>query len=195
MTMVERSALWTAVLACVVGVVGSSSCRATVAGDPDRPIKIEAHITLDVRQVKEAATSIEEMVSGAPAKKTSWALDLLEARAWAAEPELKVVTPAVQAAIDARRARYDQLKGLKGQGTLGEDNQGHVAVLNPDPAAEDLAKAENADREVIYKAIVEQNKLGHDAIGTIRTTFGEVQREKASAGEKIQTPTGEWVTK
>lgn len=195
MTMAERSVLWVAVVACVVGVVGSSSCRATVAGDPDRPIKIEAHITLDVRQVKEAATSIEDQVSGgAPAQKTS-ALDFLEARAWAAEPELKLITPEVQEAINARRARYDQLKGLKAQGIIGENNEGHVVVMGGDSAAEELVKAENNDREVIYKAIVEQNKMGRDAISTVRATFGEVQREKAGPGEKIQAPSGEWITK
>lgn len=194
MTMVERSVLWVAVVGCVVGVVGSSSCRATVAGDPDRPIKIEAHITLDVRQVKEAATSIEDMVSAAPAQKTS-ALDFLEARAWAEEPEIKLITPEVQEAINARRARYDHLKGLKAQGIIGEDNQGHVAVMGGDSAAGELVKAENNDREVIYKAIVEQNKMGRDGISTVRATFGEVQREKAAPGEKIQMPTGEWATK
>ena len=176
------------------GLLGLAACRATVAGDPDRPIKIEAHITVDIRQVKEAATSIEDQVSGGAPAKTS-ALDFLEARAWADEPELKVVTPAVQEAINARRSRYDQLKALKAQGVLGENNEGHVAVLTGDADAEKLAAEENNDREVIYKAIVEQNKLGRDAITTIRTTFGEVQREKASAGEKIQNPAGEWVTK
>lgn len=195
----ERNALWLAALAGVVGVVGSASCRATVAGDPDRPIKIEAHITLDVRQVKEAATSIEDMVSGqapAPAKGTSsrtW--EGLEATAWAAAPELKVITPEVQRVIDSRKGRYDRLKGLKAQGLVGEGNQGLVVALGGGGDVQQVVEEENRDREVIYRAIVEQNNLGAEAISTIRATFAEVQREKAEPGEKIQTPSGDWVSK
>ncbi len=194
----ERNLLWFAVLAGIVGVAGSSSCRATVAGDPDRPIKIEAHITLDVRQVKEAATSIEEMVSGgAPAsgKPTSRLFDALVARAWAAPPDLKVITPEVQAAVDSRKARYDRLKELKAQGLIGEDSEGHVAAVGGGGDAQGLVSEENRDREVIYQAIVQQNGLAPDAISTIRATFAEVQREKAAPGEKIQTPSGEWTAK
>lgn len=195
----ERNVLWLAVLAGVVGVAGSSSCRATVAGDPDRPIKIEAHITLDVRQVKEAATSIEDMVSGqapVPAKGPSsrfW--DGAAAKAWAAPPELKVITPEVQAVVDSRKGRFSRLKELKAQGLVGEDNQGRVAALGGGADVQQLVEEENRDREVIYRAIVEQNSLGAEALPTVRATFAEVQREKADPGEKIQTPSGDWTTK
>jgi len=35
-----------------------------------------------------------------------------------------VITPEVQAVIDSRRGRFGRLKELKGQGLVGEDNQG-----------------------------------------------------------------------
>lgn len=180
----------------VLGLVG---CRATVAGDPERPIKIEAHITIDVRQVKETARSIEEMVSGqAPTpsqRPQSFLSEPLESFAWAEAPELKYVTPQVQKAIDARRERFDQLKSAKAQGLMGEDREGHVAVLGGTPEVQSLVEAENRDRETIYRAIVEQNGLSPDAIGAIRATFAEVQREKALAGESIQLASGEWTKK
>ena len=195
----ERNVLWAAVLAGVVGVAGASSCRATVAGDPDKPIKIEAHITLDVRQVKETATSIEDMVSGkapAPANRpSSMLLGALESQAWAAGPDLQEVTPEVQAVVDSRKARYPRLKELKGQGLVGEGNQGDVVSLGGDVNVQQLVEDENKDRAVIYEAILKQNRLKTSDMPAIRETFAEVQREKADPGEKIQTPDGNWTTK
>ena len=176
-----------------------SACRATVAGDPDRPIKIEAHITLDIRQVKETANSIEDMVSGkSPAavqKPSSLLREGWVAAAWAEAPQLKVMTPEVNQALESRKNRFDQLKSYKAQGLVGEDNQGHVAALGGGSEVKALVDAENQDRETIYKTIVQQNGLGADAIGTIRATFAEVQREKSEPGERIQSPSGEWVKK
>ncbi len=184
---------WLGMFALSLGTF--SACRATVAGDPDRPIKIEAHITVDVRQVKETATSIEDFVSGkAPAKPSSrW--EGLGARAWAESAQLKYATPEVQQALDARRDRFEKLKTYKAQGLAGEDHQGHVTAFGGDANVASLVEAENRDREVVYQAIVQQNNLGPEAIGTIRSTFAQVQQEKAEPGEKIQLPSGEWTTK
>ena len=183
----------------VFGLLGFTSCRATVAGDPDRPIKIEAHITLDIRQVKETAASIEDMVSGkAPpsaSKPSSSLREFLDPAAFAEPPQLKTTTPEIQKAIDSRRDRFSQLKTYKSQGVIGEDNQGHAAVLGGGPEVAALVDAENRDRETIYKAIVQQNNLVAETIDTIRATFAEVQREKADSGEKIQLPSGQWQTK
>lgn len=181
-----------------LGGLGLTACRATVAGDPDRPIKIEAHITLDIRQVKETATSIEELVSGQTPlpqqKPRSQVNGLLHSVAWAETPQLKYTTPEVQRALDSRRDRFQQLKDYKAKGLVGEDNEGHVKAFPSDPDLKGLVDAENQDRETIYRTIVEQNNLAPDAIAAIRSTFAEVQREKAESGEKIQLPSGEWST-
>ena len=186
-----------------VGLMGVEACRATVAGDPNRPIKIEAHITLDIRQVKETANSIEDVVSGkapaAPAQKPHARLiEWGDSAAWADAPQLKFTTPEVQKAIDSRRSRFDYLKKFKAQGLIGEDKEGHLTVLGSGPEVDEvgnLVEMENRDRETIYTAIVDQNNLSADAIAAIRSTFAEVQREKADPGEKIQLPSGEWKTK
>ena len=190
---------WMMIGVSVFGILGLAACRATVAGDPNRPIKIEAHITVDVRQVKEAATSIEDMVSGTRPqtvqKPVSFLWNGMISAAWAEAPQLKVMTPEVQKAVDSRRGRFDQLKGAKAKGSVGEDNQGHVAALSGGPEIHSLVEAENQDREAIYRAIVDQNQLPADAMSTIRATFAEVEREKAEPGEKIQLPSGEWTAK
>ncbi len=39
-------------------------CTVKAVGDPNRPITINAHITIDVKGLKDTATGIEDYVSG-----------------------------------------------------------------------------------------------------------------------------------
>jgi hypothetical protein len=41
-------------------------CTIKAVGDPDRPITINAHITVDIRGLEKTASNIEDYVSGAP---------------------------------------------------------------------------------------------------------------------------------
>lgn len=43
-------------------------CTVKAIGDPKRPITIEAHITVDVKGLKNTANDIEDFVSGAKPK-------------------------------------------------------------------------------------------------------------------------------
>lgn len=115
---------------------------------------------------------------------------------WAqADYSIKEMTPKVKAALEARKDRFGQLKALKEQGFVGENNRGYVESLQDVTAVKDMVTAENRDRKVIYQAIVEQNQLGSGALATVEGVFAGVQREKAERGEKIQTEDGEWVRK
>lgn len=114
---------------------------------------------------------------------------------FAAQYDLKQMTPAVEQAIASRSARYEQLQNLKSQGVAGENNRGYVEVLQAGAGAEGLVQAENSDRKTIYHTIAEQNGLGATGLGVVETIFSEVQREKARAGDPLQQPTGEWVRK
>lgn len=107
---------------------------------------------------------------------------------------IKEMTPEVQSALESRRDRFDQLKGLKANGILGENNSGYVEVLVAGDEAFELAQAENQDRKTIYQTIADQNNL-KDQIATIEKVFAEVQRDKAQAGEKVQNADGSWATK
>ena len=175
----------------LVGILG---CRATVAGDPNRPIKIEAHLAIDVRQIKEEAHSIEDMVSGggsrAAQKPQSRLGEWLMPAAWA-----EGLSPEVLQAVNSRKDRFNQLKAYKSQGLIGEDKQGHVAALGGGPEVQSLVDAENRDRETIYQGQVKEKGLPPEAIGTVREAFAQEQRERAETGEKIQLRSGEWVTK
>ena len=184
------------ILFVFVGLLGITACRAIVAGDPDRPIRIEAHITLDIRQIKETATSIEDMVSGKTAlpkeKRSSLIEEWLVPTAWAEGPQLKYRTPEVEKALQARTQRYDSLQQFKSKGLIGENREGYVTAFGSNAAAASLVSVENQDRKTIYQTIVSQNGLAASAISTIQETFAQVKREKAVSGEKIQSLSGEW---
>lgn len=49
--------LWAAFLAL-------PACTVKAVGDPNRPITIQAHITLDIKGLKDTAANIEDFVSG-----------------------------------------------------------------------------------------------------------------------------------
>ncbi len=115
--------------------------------------------------------------------------------ALAASYDLKEITPAVQQAIDQRKARYGELQQLKQAGSIGENNAGLVEALTEASAPTQLAIDENRDRLVIYQAIVEQHSLGPDGLAQVQTAFAAVKRDRAKPGEMIQLPSGDWVKK
>ena len=59
-------------LICILfAMVLLSGCTVKAVGDPNRPITINAHITLDIKGMKDTATDIEDYVSGAKDKPKS----------------------------------------------------------------------------------------------------------------------------
>lgn len=115
--------------------------------------------------------------------------------AFAADYNLRQITPAIQQALDGRRERYGLLEQLKDQGKIGEGRDGLVVNLTGDPEADAVADRENHDRNVIYNAIVEQNNLPETEIHTVMRVFAETQRSKAKHRQMIQMDTGQWVPK
>jgi uncharacterized protein YdbL (DUF1318 family) len=113
----------------------------------------------------------------------------------AASYDIQELTPAVKSALDSRRERFEQVRAYKEKGVIGENNRGYVELLSEDSDAKSLVEAENRDRRLIYKAIVEQNNLASSELEKVEQAFAQVQRDKAESGDKIQDPDGQWVTK
>ena len=51
-------------LICLLMFLPVYGCTVKAVGDPNRPITINAHITLDIKGLKDTATNIEDYVSG-----------------------------------------------------------------------------------------------------------------------------------
>ena len=45
-------------------VVGTAGCTVKAVGDPNRPITINAHITIDIKGLEKTASGIEDYVNG-----------------------------------------------------------------------------------------------------------------------------------
>ena len=52
----------------IVAMAFLSGCTVKAIGDPNRPITINAHITIDIKGLEKTASSIEDMVSGGQTK-------------------------------------------------------------------------------------------------------------------------------
>ena len=53
-----------------LGLMGVVGCTVKAVGDPKRPITIEAHVTVDIKGLKDTATDIEDFVSGEKPKES-----------------------------------------------------------------------------------------------------------------------------
>ena len=86
---------------------------------------------------------------------------------------------------------------------IGESNQGLVEVRSLDSLTElkdraevqRLVKAENADREELYREIAAAKKVDLSQLPKIRETYASTLREMARSGEWIQMPDGAWKQK
>lgn len=90
----------------------------------------------------------------------------------AANYDIKQMTPEIKRAIEGRQSRYTELQVAKQAGTVRENSQGLVSGNSG------LVNAENKDRMVIYRAIVEQNNLGAAGLDLVQKTFAETIRER-----------------
>ncbi len=113
---------------------------------------------------------------------------------FAASYDIKQMTPEIKRAIENRQGRYEELQRLKNAGEVGENHQGYAEVLKGSGAS-DLVRAENADRKLIYQAIVDQNGLGRGGLPQVEQAFAEIRRDKAGSGEYFQDHKGNWLQK
>ena len=104
------------------------------------------------------------------------ALLLISQTAFAENYDIKQMTPEVHQAINGRQTRYDELQSAKRSSVAKENVQGYVDCS----ANTALCSAENHDRQVIYKAIAEQNDLGQAGLSQIQRAFAETIRERDS---------------
>ena len=117
-----------------------------------------------------------------------------------AEPEIS--NPAIRRIVESRGARVAELSRFKAAGAIGENNQALLEAkdlqalpLQDRAAAQRLIKAENDDREQMFKEIAAATGADPSSLPQIRTTYAETLRQKAKPGEWIQQPNGEWQKK
>lgn len=122
-------------------------------------------------------------------------------QAAAAQADLEINTPAINALQRSMQQRYQQLAPLYASGAVGLTRDGNVALR--DARAVPLAQrqqvnaliaAENQDRAALYREIARAN--GHpEWAADIRATFAQRWIGRAKSGWYYQNAGGAWVRK
>ncbi|MEM9554320.1 MAG: DUF1318 domain-containing protein [Acidobacteriota bacterium] len=114
-----------------------------------------------------------------------------------AAPE--VTNPAIRRIIDSRAGRLPEIQRYKQQGVLGENNRALLEIrdlgalaLQERAAVQRLVKAENQDRERMFREIAAATQADLSQLPQIQQTYAETLRQKAARGEWIQMPDGTW---
>lgn len=120
-----------------------------------------------------------------------------------AVPEPEVTNPAIRKIIDSRASRLADVNGYKSKGVIGENNRGALEVRDLDALSDlraraevqKLVRAENTDREQLYKEIAAAKNIELSQLDKIRETYAETLRQNARPGDWIQLPDGSWKQK
>jgi len=180
-------------------------------------VPVTVNINFPQEKIDSAAASVEDLVrnpappaeasKGRPSSAMPSAVDVAvtagsvlgPARAEAqAVPELKTRTPAVMAVIESRRGRFPQLQAAMKQGCIGENREGLLEArpgAGCPPTIGALVAAENGDRMVLYRTLIEQNNMPPSDLARVQAAFAKTYRERLPPGSWIQNADGSWVRK
>ncbi len=121
---------------------------------------------------------------------------------YADEIDLNLTSPAIRKLIDSMKARNSEIMHFKDKGVFGEANDGMLANKNMSGldgneirTVNRLRRAENNDREALYKELAIANKIELSEINRIKTVFAKTRRSKAKPGHWYQDEKGKWAQK
>ena len=176
-------AIWLMILATVV-ILGCARVRVEA---PKEPIKVDITMRLDVYQhVQKDIDAIEGIVSGSqkstlPSDKQSL-LERFILNAYAQEG----LAPEIQEAALRRKGRLSELVSWQEKGVIGENKSGLLEIRNAsasNASLEEIVKAENKDRMIIYNALAEKNNT---TVEEIQKIYAARLQEAAPGGTPIE---------
>lgn len=170
---------------------------------------INAHITLDIRHIKEQASDVLDFIDGSKDELPGFeegkteqsflhrAWDVLDPmpKAHAAE-ELKRVSPRVKQIASKMRERYADVEAFKKSGCFGENNRGYIDLRECDKlsdadarnAAQQLLAEENKDRKALYNEVAQLNTTENVTVSTVEKVYASEWLARAGSGAVVQLP-------
>jgi len=125
-----------------------------------------------------------------------------------AKDKSQTLSPEKKKVLDAKRRQKfndDDVKELKTEGLIGENNLGYLEIIEQQEVEFDekkaqftstLVKEENQDREVIVDRVIELNENLKDAVReNILAIFAEMNQKNSPVGTWIQDQLGKWMLK
>jgi uncharacterized protein YdbL (DUF1318 family) len=90
------------------------------------------------------------------------------------------------------KERLPQIIELKNEGIIGENNRGYLEFVGAKKKKENLIRAENRDRQLVYETIAKKENTSAEKVGKRRA----IQlRGLASPGHWLQDENGNWYKK
>jgi uncharacterized protein YdbL (DUF1318 family) len=110
----------------------------------------------------------------------------------------KTDTEELRRLTESQNRRLGALQQWMARGCIGENNQGFVEPRPGQGCGGDAARLigeENGDRQAIIDTFMRQNRVAATEVGRVKASFAKAYRDRAAAGQWIQTDRGDWVKK
>lgn len=170
----------------VAGIILALGCARVKVEGSKEPIKIDISMRLDIYQhVQKDIDEIENIVSGSKQEsrpKNNQSRFRFVQNAYAQEG----LSPEVEQAALRRKDRRGELSDWQAKGAVGENNSGLVEIRNQAEASQalnELVKAENDDRLIIYSHLAKKNNA---ALTEIQKIYAQRLQDDAPIGAPIE---------
>ena len=121
---------------------------------------------------------------------------------YADEINLNLTTPVIRKLIDSMKSRNAKIMQFKDKGAIGETNDGMLSIREMDGLGGEeirtvnrLLRAENNDREALYKELTAANKIDPADIDKVKSIFAKTHKLKAKPGHWYHDEKGNWTQK
>ena len=121
---------------------------------------------------------------------------------YADDIDIDLTTPAIRKLIDSLKARNSAIMQFKDKGAIGETNDGKLAIRDMSSLGGEeirtikrLLRAENNDRETLYKELAAANKIDLADIDKVKSIFAKTLKSKAKSGHWHHDEKGKWMQK
>lgn len=174
-------------LIVLMGIIFIFGCARIRVEAPKESIKVDISMRLDIYEhIAKDIDDIEGIVSGsgekAKPKDNRSFLGYFTKDAFAQEG----LSPEVEEAALRRRDRHSELSLLQGKGVIGENKSGLIEIRDAsaaDSSVEQLVKAENDDRMIIYQAVAKKNNT---SVEEVKNLYAKRLQQDAPTGTPIE---------
>lgn len=170
----------------IAGIILALGCARVKVEGSKEPIKIDISMRLDIYQhVQKDIDEIESIVSGAKQEsnpKNNQSRFRFIQNAYAQEG----LTPEVEQAALRRKDRRGELSDWQAKGVAGENKSGLVEIRNQLEASQalnELVKAENDDRLIIYSLLAQKNNT---TLEEIKKIYAQRLQNDAPTGTPVE---------
>ena len=116
--------------------------------------------------------------------------------------DINLTTPAIRKVIASMKSRNSIIDTFKKKGAIGETFHGKLEIRDYEGLGgseirtiKQLVKAENSDRNLLYKELADANDISASDINRIGAVFGITHKNRLESGEWFKGDDGQWSKK